>query len=140
MFAAHENVEQSIRIVGCDCWSGGRLVTMHEINRGLLLVFPKRPFVDWLNSVDPEGSRVTLDDLWREPEAILVEEFESDEEAERLLQRLYGEVFDHMLMEWHTNVAGWPATRDHRTFREWFEVRSLSMVFDQAGDEIRHLD
>jgi len=113
---------------------------MHEINRGLLLVFPKRPFVDWLNSVDPEGSRVTLDDLWREPEAILVEQFESDEEAERLLQRLYGEVFDHMLMEWHTNVAGWPATRDHRTFREWFEVRSLSMVFDQAGDEIRHLD
>jgi len=113
---------------------------MHEIDRGLLLVFPKRPFVDWLNSVDTSGRPVTLDELWREPDAILVKEFETDDDADKLVERLGHEIFEHVLLEWEPDRAAWPATRDKETFREWFDVRCLPVVFDQVDDRIRHLD
>ena len=112
---------------------------MHDIDRGLLLVFPKKPFVDWLNSVDPDGRPVTLQELWREPEAILVKEFDSEEEAQRLVKRVAREIFEHLLMEWHTNPDDWPGKRDYATFRRWFDVRSVSTVFDQVGKSIQFL-
>ncbi len=110
---------------------------MHAINRGLLLVFPKRPFLDWVNSFDP-ASAVTLDELWREPEALLVPEFENAEEAEEVVRALSREIFEHMLFEWQTDDQQWPAGRDYRMFREWLDVRSLSMVLDQVDAEIEH--
>lgn len=113
---------------------------MHEIDRSLWLVFPRQPFVDWVNSLDPDGPPVTLELLRDDPEAILVKEIESKEAADRLMKRISREVFEHLLMEWHTNPDDWPAIRDHRTFRQWFDVRWLPMVFDQVGEDIQFLD
>ena len=103
------------------------------------MVFPRQPFVDWLNSIDREGPPATLEALRHDPEAILVPEFESEEEGNRLVDHLSGELFEHLLMEWHTNPDDWPPTRDMKTFREWFDVRCLPMVFDQVGENIRFL-
>lgn len=121
-------------VVGSDCGGGGSLVAVHEVDRGLLLVFPKQPFVEWVNSFDPSGHPVTLDELWREPVAILVDEFADAEEAEKLVERDHREIFEHLLLEWHTDEDQWPATRDYDAFREWFEVRSLSTVYDNSGE------
>jgi len=113
---------------------------MHEIDRGLVLVFPKKPFVDWLNSVDPEEQPMTLDELRCEPEAILIKEIESEEEAERLVKRLSGEIFEHLLREWHNNPDDWPAKRDYASFCQWFDVQAVSTVFDQVGRDIQFKD
>ena len=112
---------------------------MREIDRGLLLVFPRQPFVDWVNLVGPTGTPATLEEMRRDPDAILVPEFESAEDGDRLVNRLSREIFEHLLMEWHTNLDEWPATRDRRTFRQWFDVRCLPMVFDQVGQDIQFL-
>ena len=113
---------------------------MHDIDRGLLLVFPKRPFVDWLNFVDPAERPMTLNELWREPEAILVKEFESVGEGDALVKRLCGEIFEHLLSEWHANPNDWPINRDYELFSQWFDVQAVSTVFDQVGRPIQCFD
>lgn len=51
-----------------------------------------------MNSFDPT-SAVTLDELQREPEALLVPEFENTEEAEHVVRVFSGEIFEHTLFE-----------------------------------------
>lgn len=60
---------------------------MLDINRGLIVVKPKQPFLDWLHSLDLDDSELQLETLRADTNAYLIPEWESDEEqAEIILQ------------------------------------------------------
>ena len=112
---------------------------MSLINRGLLIVKPKQPFLDWLNSLpnDNEVDEANREELDESPEiddytAYLVPEFEDDEETRQVLEEFYSFIFEQELESWDQEESNWPKNRDLVTFHEWFEVQFHSMVFDLA--------
>lgn len=113
---------------------------MPEINRSLIIVKAKQPFVEWLNSIDPEDES-DLDDVNDEPTAYLVPEYETNDEQEGIIEWCAEFVFEYELWSWCTDEDLWPVGRDAVMFREWFDVQFHSIVNDVVGDiPLEHID
>ena len=100
------------------------------LNRSLLIVRFKQPFLDWAVSLDDSGLVPELGD----ETAYLIPEFDDEKEAERILKRVYEEVFERELSSWDTQESRWPKPRTLALFREWFDIQLHSMV-DDLGDD-----
>ena len=101
-----------------------------EINRCVLIVKPKQPFLDWIHSWDE--ARYTLDDVREESTAYLVPEYEMDDEQMEILADFHQQIFAEELFSWCTDDALWPEIDDLKMFLEWFDVEFHSMVYDLA--------
>jgi hypothetical protein len=65
---------------------------MWSVNRSVLVVRPRQPYLDWVHSLDDEGKQVTLDDLRRECTALLIPQVEDDDHQDEILGRLKTEL------------------------------------------------
>ena len=109
---------------------------MNELNRGVIVLKPKKLFLDWVNSAD-KGGVLTLDEVSRDCTAYLTPEIEDDNDMRQFLEQDYLLLFEQELVEWNQDEDTWPEKRDFPTFLEWFDV------FDQkptgrSGIEIHH--
>ena len=82
---------------------------MLDINRCLVIVRPKQPFLDWLNSV--EGDEFTLEDISHDPTSYLVPEYEFNAEQASILDWGYDLMFESELSLWYTEPSLWPPDR-----------------------------
>jgi hypothetical protein len=113
---------------------------MAEINRSLIIVKAKQPFVDWLHTIDPEDDS-DLEDINDEPTAYLIPEYEMDDEQQTLIDWCAEFVFEYELWSWCTDEDMWPTARDAATFRDWFDVKFHSIVNDVVADiPLKHVD
>ena len=103
------------------------------LNRAVLIVRPKQPFLDWAAGLDDSG---LVPDAEGEQTVYLVPEFESDEEGLRVLKRVYAEIFERELDGWHTDPSAWPQKRDFKTFQQWFSIELHSVVEDVVDDAL----
>jgi len=103
------------------------------LNRGVLIVRPKQPYLDWATALDDSG---ILPDPSGEQTVYLVPEFEDDDEAQAVLTTVYSEVFERELLGWHTDEAAWPRQRDFKTFKSWFSIELHSVVEDLCADHL----
>ena len=103
------------------------------LNRAVLIVRPKQAYIDWASALDDSG---LAPDPRGEQTVFLIPSFDSDDEAQEILEEIYSEVFEHQLWEWHTDESAWPQGRDFRMFQAWFSVELHSVVEDLCGDEI----
>ena len=62
---------------------------MLALNRSVIVVRPKPPFLDWLHAADPTSATLTLADLAREPTIYLVPECGGAEEERAALQTVF---------------------------------------------------
>ncbi|MGI8733962.1 MAG: hypothetical protein ACR2LM_11785 [Pyrinomonadaceae bacterium] len=112
---------------------------MSEINRSLLVVKPKQPFLDWAHSWD--RARYTLDDIREDSTAYLIPEYELNDEQMVILEYCHGFIFEEELFSWCIDEATWPEQRDLKTFLEWFDLEFHSLVFDLAvGTPLEYVD
>ncbi len=109
---------------------------MNEVNRGVLVLKAKEPYLDWVNATDDEGVVRTLDEVSQDCTAYLTPEIEDDDELRGLLEQIYDLLFELELVGWVQDEAQWPANRDFPTFLEWFDVEFHSMVLDLAEGEL----
>ncbi len=103
------------------------------LNRAALIVRPKQPYLDWARTLDDSG---ILPDPAEEETVYLIPSYEDDDEAERLLRRIYGEIFERELYGWHTDESAWPQNRTLALFRSWFQIELHSVVEDIVAGEI----
>ena len=109
---------------------------MLEINRSVLIVKPKQPYLDWANSL-PNPTPVTLEQLRDDCSAYLVREIMDPAEEQTVLKDCYREIFDAALFGWVMDQELWPKKRDLKMFKQWFDVEFHSLVFDLCeSDEI----
>jgi hypothetical protein len=104
------------------------------LNRGALIVRPAKPYIDWASSLDDSGVLPLADG---EKTVYLVPSFEDDEEAEKVLRRVFPHVFENELHGWHTDEAAWPKRRTLAMFKKWFNIELHSVVEDLCGYGIR---
>jgi hypothetical protein len=97
------------------------------INRSLLIVRVKSPFVEWANSLD-DGPQASLDTY--EPTAYLVDDVEDVDDLPRLETALWRRIFEHQLASWDRDPGNWPRHRNRLMFRQWFDLDLHAMVLD----------
>ena len=103
------------------------------LNRGVLIVRPKQPYLDWAAGLDDSG---VVPDPKDEQTVYLIPEFEDDDEAWEVLEGIYVEVFERELEGWHTDETAWPSNRTFAIFKDWFEIELHSVVEDLCAYEI----
>lgn len=107
------------------------------LNRELLIVRLKQPFVDWINEADPipESARVTLDAANEDCPVFLVHEY-TCEDLEAWLEQCYLPLFEEVLNQWYAVPALWPQDRDLELFKAWCEVEVHGIIIDLVDEPL----
>lgn len=110
---------------------------MKIINRCALSVAPRPPFLAWAQQRQagrPLPAGATAQGLY------LIDAYESREEAWRLLEQGYEQIFSAELQAWSTDPATWPSPRSLALFQQWFEVQFYDLVGDQSQHPLQHYE
>ncbi|MCH7518168.1 MAG: hypothetical protein IH964_03980 [Candidatus Dadabacteria bacterium] len=109
---------------------------MYTINRSIAIIRPKQPFVDWANQLPDAELKSSLDDFKTDCLAILIPDYDTDEEAEGYINEIYEDIFIEELYGWCTEEAWFPQDRTNEMFWQWFEVELHSIVMDSCMEPI----
>ena len=112
---------------------------MRVVNRTAISITGGQPYIDWTRQHDADVDKGVLTVVRAKPygSAFLLPEFELEEDVHDWVEENAGWLFEFQLSAWTDDESSWPATRDVKTFREWFRVDVLSVVVDVADDEIQ---
>ena len=113
---------------------------MKEVNRSLVVVKPKQPYVDWANSFMDDDKVQSIESFHCDCNAYLIDEIEEDGDEERILKKIYRRIFVEELHAWMRDEDTWPKKRDYPTFRNWFDVEFHSLVFDLGLNQLEAED
>ncbi len=103
---------------------------MFMINRSVIMVNPKAPYIDWANGLDDDGPKLSLSDSPHERTIYLVDEIEFNRDFDKVIDEHYSKIFEHELYSWHLAEEDWPQDRGRDVFNEWFELETHSLVLD----------
>jgi hypothetical protein len=112
------------------------------INRGLIIIRFKQPFVDWVNEADPypgSGTRMSIEQVNDDSPAFLIHDYAS-EEFGNWLEECYELLFEQILEEWYVDPALWPQDRTLKLFKAWCDVEVHSMVVDMVDGPLEDDD
>ncbi len=115
----------------------------YTLNRGVVILHYKQPFLDWLKSVDPQPlEQLTLVEMEQDGDAFLIPTYESsdpvdgEQDAIKWVEKHWRMFFEHYLNDWLTDESLWPHKRTLKMFREWFSIEYRSMVWDMANEPL----
>ena len=103
------------------------------VNRAVLIIRYKQPFVDWINAADPTPSHaVTLLAANEDTTAYLVD-VEDEYEFERWFKRNALALFEEELNNWYADPGLWPRNRSAALFKKWCTFELHTVVHDTGG-------
>jgi hypothetical protein len=109
---------------------------MYTINRSIAILRIKQSFVDWANELPDAEIKSSLDDFKTDCLAILIPDYDTDEEAEGYINEIYEDIFTQILSDWSTEESWWPQDRTNEMFWQWFDVELHSIVMDSSTEPI----
>jgi hypothetical protein len=112
------------------------------INRDLIIIRLKQPFVDWIKEADPytdSENRISLEEANDDSTAFLVPQFVS-EVFEDWLEENYQPLFEQVLEEWYVEPSLWPQDISLKLFKAWCDVEVHSMVVDMVDEPLEDDD
>ncbi len=108
----------------------------YTINRTVVLLMPREPFLEWLNDADPTEVPLTPEDLRDDNNVFLIPQFNDGPDSMKWIEKHWSVLFEHMLLEWMVDEAMWPENRTLEMFRDWFEVEIHTMVWDLSDEPL----
>ncbi len=109
---------------------------MKVINRAVLVVRFREPFIRWAASLD-EKAPAHAAGLRTAVSVYLVPEDPSEEHETPPLEQFFETIFTRELKDWWEDESDWPTSRDFATFQAWFDVTGDSTVVDLGRGQIR---
>jgi hypothetical protein len=107
------------------------------LNRSVMLLIYKQPFLDWLHSADPTPALTwTLEDLHNDNDTFLIPQFDDPRDSVKWVEKRWRSLFDSILVDWLADDALWPKKRTLKLFREWFDIQIHSLVWDLANEPL----
>ncbi len=100
------------------------------LNRSVITIKAKQPFLDWLRTLPDPKDKITLEEIDFDNTAYLLPEYEMNGQREEILAHYFDMVFEDQLKDWSRDSTDWPKKRDFSTFKKWFEVEFHSLVID----------
>jgi hypothetical protein len=104
-----------------------------SIDRNAIIIRPKQPFFDWLNTIYPKDEPITKND---ENNIYLIREMDSNDLTMKWIKKNFEDIFSNELNDWCTDEKAWPKKRDFKMFSDWFEIEISSMILDLEDDPI----
>lgn len=103
------------------------------LNRAVLVLRFKQPFVDWINAADPTPSHaMTLAEVNEDSNAYLLEV--EDQQQLQAWMALNGlALFEEVLNDWYTDPDLWPQDRSLAVFEKWCDFELHTVVIDTGG-------
>ncbi len=109
---------------------------MEMLNRSVVIMKPRRPYLEWAKTDDAEGlAESVIENMRNEPQVCLLPEYEDPRSQRAVLDEYWPALFEAMLGCWLTDEALWPKNRTRTMFDEWFEIQMCSLVQDLYLDE-----
>ena len=105
------------------------------LNRSVLVVRAREPFVDWACSVD-DPVRVRPADAAASVNSFLIPEFGTEEESWAWIREHCDTVFELMLNDWYTDPELWPEDRGWGAFQLWFEAEHIDLAWDLVAEPL----
>jgi hypothetical protein len=102
--------------------------------RTAALISRKQPYVDWANSLDPDGPPLT-EALVRKRDVYLGPYSAVEQTLEKALDAIWEYVFEEELFGWSTDESQWPPQRTREMFHAWFDVELADAIIDLVPDE-----
>ena len=113
---------------------------MQSINRAAVVIKPKQPFVDWINSMPDDSSDYTLERINKDNLTFLIPQYDDPDNAKKYIKKNYKMIFDFELWGWITGEEFWPKKRNWQMFNKWFDIEINSGLFDLVNREIEKED
>ncbi len=107
---------------------------MNTLNRHLLIVRCRQPYLDWANTSCGDGPM--LEESREKYTAYLVDARESDVDGSKAIRDSWSEIFEDELAAWSTDGATWPKARTVTMFRAWFDGSFTTIVADLGRGRI----
>ena len=82
---------------------------MYSVDRQIVILKPKQPFLDWLNNV--ENNNLNLDDVRSDCTVFLIPVVDNLTDAEKYIKSIFPDLFDMELSEWKIDENLWPKDR-----------------------------
>ncbi|MEZ4891102.1 MAG: hypothetical protein R2779_11325 [Crocinitomicaceae bacterium] len=108
---------------------------MKIVNRGFLIVSPKKPFFDWANNFEEDIYFNESDEV--EPTVYLIEE--DFIESEHVIKSHYKKIFLNELSMITENPEDHPEISE-QLFYEWFKVVDGTTVLDNLKSDLKRFD
>ena len=111
---------------------------MRVINRTAISIVGTRLYVEWTERTDADFNKGTLTVARSQLHgtAVLLPEFELEEDVREWVEDNAGWLFESQLSAWTEDESLWPPERDLAMFREWFRVDIHAVVIDAGEDDI----
>ena len=107
------------------------------LNRSLLIVRAKQPFLDWIHALpDEESAHLTLEKINQDGQVYLLPDVELVDDAQSLIRAFSPMVFELELEGWWTEESDWPQDRSNEVFCNWFDVSLRSLVHDLVDEPL----
>ncbi len=106
------------------------------LNRSLIVITPKQPYIDWLNSLNIVGNKYTVDQYRDDCTTYLVSDISDKEEVKKITNNNYRFFFEQNLRGITRERNCWPARITLELFIEWFEVRYHTMILDISDEPL----
>jgi hypothetical protein len=108
---------------------------MSFLCRAAITITRKQPFLDWANSIEDEGPRLSealADDLRT---VYLVPESPQRAVLSELVDDFWEDIFEQELAAWMLDEASWPRPLTREMFDAWFGAATTDAVFDLTPEE-----
>jgi len=117
-------------------------VTFTPINRAVVTLKAKQPFLDWLESLPDRapGETFSLEAINDDQTAFLIPEFEDSADAVKYIESIAPAIFQDQLESWWTDDTHWPKDPTLKMFYEWFDVNIHSIVVDTLEEDVEKTD
>ena len=107
---------------------------MNTINKTLLIIIPKKPYLDWAKSF--ENGKPEVDTGAEHYSAYLISEKYDEFNYKNYLKNHYLDIFEEELYAMIRDPDLWPQKRDLKTYNKWFDTHACDTVFDLSNEPI----
>lgn len=112
------------------------LVPSYEIDRAIVIVKKKEPFLKWVNNLPIQDVKVDLNALNDEPTTYLIPAYEENYLLLAHLSAVCHEIFVLEMNGWWTEEELWEKDLSWENFNKWFDYEICSLPIDLGEDEI----
>lgn len=108
------------------------------INRDVLIVFYKQPFIDWVNFVF-DDDKIECPALLEHDQGnvYLIPEFNTPDEGMKYVKENFRDIFENELFGWCEDEETWPRDLSWEFFERCFHFSWQSVVLDMTEGEIQ---
>jgi hypothetical protein len=109
----------------------------YVVERSIVVIKPKQPFLDWINNNLAISNETLLDlsNIRIDCNSYLIPEINEIEDGVAYVDEVYEALFQLELASWSEDQSLWPQELSLKMFWEWFDIEISPTLIDLTEDD-----